>query len=202
VNPVRAEEGWPPVVVASVFQTGLNLMRDLLRRGVRAVGVDCIADHEGFRSRYGTSHLCPNPDTHPDEWVAFMVRLAAELGAKPVIIPAADLFVTALGRHVEALKAHYTFSLESIAVQAALATKEQQYALAERFGLPIPRSTYIQCSASPRLRASLACSNRATSASGTRCPRATPCAAASSPPQMMPPPCSPTTPSPSRSAPR
>jgi D-aspartate ligase len=140
----KAEKGWPPVVVASVFQTGLNLMRDLLRRGVRTVGVDCIASHEGFRSSYGTSYLCPNPDTHPGEWVEFMIGLAGRLGTRPVIIPAADIFVSALGKHVEALKEHFIFSRESIAVQAALATKEQQYALAAKYGLPIPRSTYIQ----------------------------------------------------------
>ncbi len=140
----RAEQNWPPVVVGSVFQTGLNLMRDLLRRGVRTVGVDSIPEHEGFRSKYGKSYLCPDPDTHPEQWVAFMIDLAARLGAKPVIIPAADMFVSAIGRHAEALKAHYTFSIEAVAVQAALATKEQQYALAERFGLPIPRTAYVQ----------------------------------------------------------
>ncbi|MCU1320214.1 MAG: ATP-grasp protein [Edaphobacter sp.] len=119
-------------------------MRDLLRRDVRAVGIDCDAEHEGFRSAYGKSYLCPNPDTHPQEWIAFMIDLARQLGSKPVIIPAADIFVSALGKHVEALKDHFIFSLESIAVQAALATKEQQYALAAKHGLPIPRSTYIQ----------------------------------------------------------
>lgn len=119
-------------------------MRDLLRRGVRTVGIDCDAEHEGFRSAYGKSYLCPNPDTHPQEWIAFMIDLARQLGSKPVIIPAADIFVSALGKHVEALKDHFIFSLESIAVQAALATKEQQYALAAKHGLPIPRSTYIQ----------------------------------------------------------
>jgi len=119
-------------------------MRDLLRRGVRTVGIDCDAEHEGFRSSYGRSYLCPNPDTHPQEWIAFMIDLARQLGSKPVIIPAADIFVSALGKHVEALKDHFIFSLESIAVQAALATKEQQYALAAKHGLPIPRSTYIQ----------------------------------------------------------
>jgi len=144
VTPLRAQGDWPPVVVASVFQTGLNLMRDLLRRGVRTVGIDCHADHEGFRSSYGKSYLCPNPDTHPAEWIAFMIDLAQKLGAKPVIIPAADIFVSALGKHVEALKEHYIFSLDSIAVQAALATKEQQYALAAEHGLPIPRTAYIQ----------------------------------------------------------
>jgi predicted ATP-grasp superfamily ATP-dependent carboligase len=132
------------VVVASVFQTGLNLMRDLLRRGVRTVGIDCDSSHEGFSSSYGKSYLCPNPDTHPEQWTAFMIDLAQKLGGRPVIIPAADIFVSALGKHVEVLKEHYIFSLDSIAVQAALATKEQQYALAAQHGLPIARTAYIQ----------------------------------------------------------
>ena len=140
----RAENGWPPVVVASVFQTGLNLMRDLLRHGVRTVGVDCHPEHEGFQSRYGKSHLCPDPDTHPDEWVAFMIQLAASFGGKPVIIPAADQFVSAIATHAKVLQEHYIFSMESVAVQGALATKEEQYALARVHGLPIPRTEYIQ----------------------------------------------------------
>jgi D-aspartate ligase len=141
---IEAQPDWPPVVVASVYQTGLNLMRDLLRRGVRTVGIDCDESHEGFSSNYGKSYLCPNPDDDPEGWVAFMIELSQSMGTKPVIIPAADIFVSALGRHVDALRDHYTFSLESIAVQAALATKEQQYALAQKFGLPIPRSEYIE----------------------------------------------------------
>ncbi len=119
-------------------------MRDLLRQGVRVVGIDYDASHEGFRSSYGKSHLCPNPDTSPADWVAFMIGLANQLGTKPVIIPAADIFVAALGNHAKELQAHYIFSLESIAVQAALATKEQQYALAAQHNLPIPRTAYIQ----------------------------------------------------------
>jgi D-aspartate ligase len=146
VNATRAQSNWPAVVVASVYQTGLNLMRDLMRYDVRAVGVDYDPDHEGFRSVYGTSYLCPNPDTHPEEWVAYMIDLARKLDGKPVIIPAADIFVTALGRHTDELQKHYTFSLDSIAVQAMLATKEQQYALAAKTGLPIPRTAYIQSS--------------------------------------------------------
>jgi D-aspartate ligase len=119
-------------------------MRDLLRRGVRTVGIDCDGGNVGFRSSYGRSYLCPNPDSDPEGWVAFMVGLAKELGAKPVIVPAADIFVSALGKHVEALRDHYIFSLDSIAVQAKLATKEQQYELAAQYGLPIPRSVYVQ----------------------------------------------------------
>ena len=144
VIPIRAERDWPPVVVCSVFQTGLNLMRDLLRRGVRTVGIDYDSEHQGFQSIYGESYVCPNPDENPEAWVAFMIGLSRRLGSKPVIIAAADIFVSAIGRHTVDLRDHFIFSLDAIAVQAALATKEQQYALAQKHGLPIPRTEYIQ----------------------------------------------------------
>jgi D-aspartate ligase len=128
---------WPPAVVGGVFQTGLNLMRDLIQKGVRAVGVDSLLEHEGFRSSYGKSYACPDPDTQPAEWVRFMQRLSRELagaqGRKPVFIAAADLFVTALGAHEAELRDYYTFS-PAAQLQASLTTKEQQYDLADRYG--------------------------------------------------------------------
>src|SRR5579883_1815305 len=96
--------GWPPAVVASVFQTGLNLMRDLEQRKVKTVGVDCNPHNPGFRSRYGRSYLCPNPDKEPEAWVEFMVSLAEAMGERPVLIAASDIFVSAIGRHVARLK--------------------------------------------------------------------------------------------------
>lgn len=132
------------MVVCSVYQTGLNLMRDLERRGVRAIGVDCFPGNPGFRSRYGTSYACPNPDEEPAAWAAFMRDLARGLKARPVIIPAADIFVTALGRHADALRLDFNFSLASVEVQARLVTKQQQYELAAQAGLPGPRFAYIE----------------------------------------------------------
>ena len=55
-------------------------------------------DTPGFRSRYGKSYLCPNPDLEPAAWVDFMRNLSGELRSKPVIIAAADIFVEAIGR--------------------------------------------------------------------------------------------------------
>jgi D-aspartate ligase len=140
----RPESHWPSAVVASVFQTGLNLMRDLEQKGVRVVGVDCNPDNPGFRSKYGRSFLCPNPDTEPDNWLAFMLSLAAAMGEKPVLIPAADIYVSAIGRHAQILSEHFIFSEKGSMLQAALATKETQYDLAQRYGLPSPRADYVQ----------------------------------------------------------
>jgi predicted ATP-grasp superfamily ATP-dependent carboligase len=136
--------GTPPAVVASVFQTGLNLMRDLEQKGIRAIGVDCNPENPGFRSIYGRSFLCPNPDKDPDNWLAYMLALAAAIGEKPVLIAAADIFVSAIGRHAQTLSEHFNFSLKGCLLQAELSTKERQYALAHEYGLPSPRSAYIQ----------------------------------------------------------
>jgi D-aspartate ligase len=149
-NPERAEENWPPAVVAGAYQTGVNLMRNLLRRGVKACAFDANPTQTGFSSRYGKTYLCPNPDTNPESWVSFMHDLAGRIGGKPVLIAAADQFVSAIGTHVDRLKDHFTFLPEAFRIQAQLATKEQQYALAERYGLPTPRTQFIRSSAELR----------------------------------------------------
>jgi D-aspartate ligase len=134
----------PPVVVASVFQTGLNLMRDLEEKGLRTIGIDCDPANPGFRSKYGVSVLCPNPDKEPQNWVEFMLALASAIGEKPALIAASDLFVAAVGTHARCLKEHFIFSETGSVLQATLTTKEKQYALAREYGFPCPRSTYIE----------------------------------------------------------
>ena len=143
----KGDAGRPPAVVASVFQTGLNLMRDLEQKGVRVIGIDLNPDNPGFRSRYAKSFLCPNPDKRPDDWVAFMLALSTAIGERPVLIAASDIFVSAIGRHVELLNSHFVFSAVGAKLQAALATKETQYALAREYGLPSPLAAHIQSEA-------------------------------------------------------
>ena len=119
-------------------------MRDLEQKGIRVIGVDCDPQNPGFRSRYGLSFRCPNPDKEPGNWVEFMLSLAAAMGEKPVLIAAADIYVAAIGRHAQVLGEHFIFSESGCILQAALTTKERQYALAREYGLPSPQSAYIQ----------------------------------------------------------
>lgn len=142
-NPERAQPDWPPVVVAGAYQTGVGLMRNLLRRGVRAYAFDCTRGQTGFRSAYGKTFLCPNPDSEPAAWVEFMQQLSRDLGERPVLIPSADQFVTAISAHAAALTDHFIFLPAASATQALLATKERQYAIAAAHGLKTARTEYI-----------------------------------------------------------
>jgi D-aspartate ligase len=143
-NPHRAQTGWPPVVVAGAFQTGINLMRNLARRGVETSCIDCVPGHPGYKTVYGKGYLCPNPDEQPGEWACFMADLARRLGGRPVLISSADQFVSALASHAAELEKHYIFHQTSVATQSLLATKKRQYDIAETCGLPVPRTKFVE----------------------------------------------------------
>lgn len=140
-NPEHAEPGSVPAVIAGAFQTGVLAVRTLTRRGVEAHSFDCRPNHPGFRSVYGRSHLCPNPDTDSEAWLEFMIELARSIGRKPVLIPSSDQFVSAMARHATALEEHYTLS-PGLRLQGELADKQTQYDLASRFGMPMPRTRF------------------------------------------------------------
>jgi len=141
-NPDRAAPDWPAAVVAGAFQTGVLGVRSLVRRGVRACCFDCHLDYPGFRSVYGPAHACPDPDIDAEGWVDFMIALAGKMGGKPVLIPSADQFVSAIAAHADILAKYYVLS-PGIALQGLLATKEAQYALAAEHGMPLPRTKLV-----------------------------------------------------------
>ncbi|HJQ10492.1 MAG TPA: hypothetical protein VJ840_05610 [Gemmatimonadaceae bacterium] len=142
-NPVRAQAHWPPVVIAGAYRTGVLGVRTLVRRGVRVASFDRELTYPGFRSAYGRAHPCPDPDTNPSAWVDFMIALSKKMGEKPVLIPSADQFVSAIAQHSSILADHYIMS-PSVRLQGLLATKESQYELAAKHGMPLPRTSLIR----------------------------------------------------------
>jgi len=141
-NPDRAGPDWPAAVIAGAFQTGVLGVRSLVRRGVRACCFDCHLDYPGFRSVYGPAHACPDPDIDAQGWVDFMMTLAGKMGGKPVLIPSADQFVSAIAAHADTLAEHYVLS-PGVPLQGLLATKETQYALAAEHGMPLPSTKLV-----------------------------------------------------------
>jgi predicted ATP-grasp superfamily ATP-dependent carboligase len=143
VNAQKPKPDWPSVVVAGAFQTGVVLMRDLRRRGLKVCAVDCNPAQPGFKTIYGTTHLCPNPDDDPSGWLRFMIQLRDKLGGKPVLMSSADQFVSAIAEHTAALENDFLFCHSSMAIQALLATKRRQYEIAAAHGLPVAKTQFV-----------------------------------------------------------
>lgn len=119
-------------------------MRNLARRGLNVYCVEWYREQPCFRSVYGQSFECPNPDDHPAEWLRFMIEFSRKLGGRPALIPSADQFVSAIGRHSAELEEYFLFCQNAAAVQALLATKQRQYELAGKCGLPVPRTQFVR----------------------------------------------------------
>jgi predicted ATP-grasp superfamily ATP-dependent carboligase len=71
-----------------------------------------------------------------------MMRLADRLEQRPVLIPSADQFVTAMARHADALEERFILS-PGLSLQATLADKVSQYDLAARHGMPLPHTRLV-----------------------------------------------------------
>jgi len=71
-----------------------------------------------------------------------MKSLSLTLGGRVMLIPSADQFITAIARHERSLSDAFGFST-TIALQAALAEKDTQYALAARHAFPLPRTASV-----------------------------------------------------------
>ena len=132
----------PPAVIAGAFQTGVLGVRSLVRHGINAICFDCDPKMHGFRSHYGPARLCPNPDLYPEQWLDFMVALADELGEKPVLIPSADQFISAIADHHQILNQKFIIS-PGITLQGLLADKRTQYNLAQKHGMPMPLTKMV-----------------------------------------------------------
>jgi predicted ATP-grasp superfamily ATP-dependent carboligase len=73
-----------------------------------------------------------------------MRDLATKVGGRPVLIPSADQFVSAIAEHADVLKNWYVVS-PGIELQGRLATKRTQYELAREHGMPMPRTMFAAC---------------------------------------------------------
>ena len=143
-NPVRAEPGWPSAVVLGGYYTGVNLTRYLVRRGVTTYCLDNDRNRQAFRSVYGTTLQCPDPDHNPEGWLQFMLDLAGKAGGKPVLIPSADAYVLAMAHLADELAKAYMFDREAAVLHGILAAKERQYDLAVERGMPLPRTKFAK----------------------------------------------------------
>jgi D-aspartate ligase len=132
----------PPAFVCSLFDTGLAAVRSLGRAGIPVIGLDADGTQPGFRSRYGTHYLTPDPVHQPDALADFLVELGGRQPTPGVLLPASDAWVLFISRYRTRLQPHFRFALPSAEVVEALIDKRRQYELADRVGTPYPRTFY------------------------------------------------------------
>lgn len=78
--------------VASLFDTGLGAIRSLGRVDIPVIGLDSDPRMPGFKSRFCTAKLCPDPAHQPDKLAAFLLNEGQQLERPGILFAASDAF--------------------------------------------------------------------------------------------------------------
>lgn len=123
-------------------ETGLTAVRCLGRQGISVTGFDIAARRAGFRSRYCTADVCPDPLHQPDDLVRFLSRQAGNGSKKVVLLPTSDLFFLFLSRHRARLADRFLMNLPPAEVAESVVNKRRLYELAAASDTAFPQSHF------------------------------------------------------------
>jgi D-aspartate ligase len=128
----------PAVVVGLDCITGLQTARILGRRGVPVIGVASDTTHFCARTRVPIRVVKAEPEG--EALVEALERLAVDLTGPAALFPCTDAAVRTLAGHRDRLVGPYALNLPEGGLVAGLMDKESFHVLAEREGLPLPRT--------------------------------------------------------------
>jgi D-aspartate ligase len=128
------------VVVAADSVGALATIRSLGRAGVRVIVVHQASEALGFRSRYASRWVCPDPRTDEQGFVDSLVALGERLAEPAPIFPIADTHLYAIARNFDRLADRFLLPFPEPKRLETLRDKSVQVELAVRAGVPVPRT--------------------------------------------------------------
>lgn len=129
------------VVTGGDFQ-GLGLMRTLARKDIPVFLLDdchCIGKYSRFKKKFAR---CPKP-SEEESFVGFLVELAEREKLHGwVLFPNSDEAVYVLSKNKDLLEKYYRVTTPGWEVIRNVYVKKETYQLAEKNGIPIPRTYF------------------------------------------------------------
>ena len=130
-----------PVVVVSLFETGLSMARALARQGLKVIGVS-PARLPGAYSRFLTYVKEPHTDSESERLI-FFVNLGKKFKSRAVILPLLDPDVMFISRNRAVLEKHFLFFLPPHKLLKSLTSKLDLMEIAERYKMQLPYSIRV-----------------------------------------------------------
>jgi predicted ATP-grasp superfamily ATP-dependent carboligase len=139
----RFDTSTPVVVLRCSRHGGLGITRSLGRMGVPVYLIDSEPLAPAFHSRYARGHFIWDTDTaSPDATIGFLIRVAGEIGGRPILIPTSDATAMLVADHATALAPHYRFPKPGAAMVRAFCSKRGMFLLAKHHQLPTPETAF------------------------------------------------------------
>ncbi len=137
-------EGTPPAVVLGFNMTGLSVIRNLGRHGVRVFALDSDGSLAGRLTRYGIPVILPDIARQEAVWLDWLVAMGKRLWNPGVLFPTGDRMVLFIAKYEEQLAPYFRWPLPARSIVEAIPHKQRQYELAAQVGIPQPKTWFIQ----------------------------------------------------------
>ncbi len=129
-----------PAIVLSTHTVGLGVLRALGAMRVPLIAAYYETPDMGYVSRYVTAQLrTPHPEDEEDAFIGLLIDCAGRFG-RCLLIPADDATLSAVSKHKALLQAHHIVACTEWSIAEQFIDKQHTYALAEKMGIPAPRT--------------------------------------------------------------
>ncbi len=129
-----------PAVVLSSHTIGLAVIRALGIMGIPVHVIYYDRNDMGFVSRYATKSIhAPHPEKEEEDFLRLLTDYSSKIG-KSILFPADDATLKTVSRHRSLLEKFYIVACPEWEVTERFIDKKHTYALAEKIGLPCPKT--------------------------------------------------------------
>jgi predicted ATP-grasp superfamily ATP-dependent carboligase len=137
--------GQPTILVTDAgLGSAVAIIRSLGRRGWRVIAADADPRSPGLQSRYTADRMVyPHPLTAPAETVAALLRAARDRSVD-LIIPVTDAVILPLSEARGQFTDICQLAIPDAAALVAVTDKQRTLELAQRHGVPTPRSAVVR----------------------------------------------------------
>lgn len=127
--------------VTAVLCGDLNMLRCFVGSAIPTVVVSSREDDVTFHSRYcRAKRVIAEPRSNPEKAVAGLLELGRTFNERPALFYGDDAMLLLVSRHREMLEKHYRFLMPNRDLVEDIVDKTRFADLAERAGLPTPRT--------------------------------------------------------------
>lgn len=131
------------VIVAPVHINGIEIVREMARKGARVTGVSPSSDAPGLRTRFLRERIIsPSPGTAPGAFAELLLSRSDLYGA--IVIPTDDFHVRDVAENYDRLATHYKLAVAPSAATATALDKAQTYKACHEVAVPCPRTRRVE----------------------------------------------------------
>ncbi len=130
----------PPILIVGAHTMGLAVIRAFSGMNIERIVISYDKNDMGRVSRYVTRLLdSPHPQMEPNKFIEFLEELAIKYRGS-MILPASDASLSTISKNKKVLDNYYIVGCPEWDIVESLIDKKKTYLLAERAGIPIPKT--------------------------------------------------------------